>query len=260
MKRILNEDHPPSFYDASPDDILAIIKDGHRQQCQYDPEANPDIVLSRESTVQAWREACDLVGWKALAEAMNAGWRVEIPLQRWREILEPANAHTLGAVCDLLAQHAKLPRIRPAKLLGAECLPAGAFLIVRSYLAAAGVDAKQIAPSTALAEYTRRYPGVFIGPVSHLAPGALPAVKIRTPVYDAFGLGFLLSWIGLLISFPVGLFSESVVPVFIAVVLVLTMYLGVLVAARHVLPANVELPGLRTFRDLSLALATGARR
>ena len=45
----------------SPELVLEVIKDSYFQQCQYDPEAEPDIDLTFESTVDDWRNACDLV-------------------------------------------------------------------------------------------------------------------------------------------------------------------------------------------------------
>src|SRR5438309_906279 len=72
-------------------------------------------------------------------------------------------------------------------------------------LVGAGADVSAVAPSTPLHEYTRRYPGVFLGPVSQLAPGALPLVKIRTPVYHAFVYGMLIAWLALVAGLGAGL-------------------------------------------------------
>ncbi|MFI5379101.1 MAG: hypothetical protein ACHRHE_07390 [Tepidisphaerales bacterium] len=251
----MNEHYPPIYVDATPDDILAILRDRHRQQCTHDPEADPEASLTHESTIRDWRQACDLLGWRRLAEAMNVWWSVDIPLEQWRGVLEPAKDHKLRDVCELLTRHAKVPRVRAWRLLGDECIPAGAFLTIRSYLAAAGADAGEIAPSTPLAEYTRHYPGVFLGEVSKLAPGALPTVKISAPLYYGCGCGFALSWVGMVIGTCAGLHVLTV----LSAIVTGFAYLGLWIAARCVPPASVEFAGLRTFRDLSLAVAAGGR-
>lgn len=251
----MNEHYSPILIDPTPDDLLLVLRDIHRQQCTHDPEADPEISLSHESTIAQWREACDLLPWARLAEGMNSYWSVTIPTAQWRAVLEPPCERRLRGVCELLASHVKLPRVRPATLSGSPCAPAGAFLTIRSYLADAGADVSAVAPSTALHEYTRRYSGVFLGPISQLAPGALPLVKIRTPVYHLFLYGMLIAWVGLIIGWCGGWFALarwSGLAIGIC-------YAGIWTVGRWVLPNKVEFEGLRTFRDLSDVIATGVR-
>ena len=94
---------------ATPAYILAVIQDAHRQQCQYDPEADPEAVLTPETTVAEWRDACDLVGWRKLGLACNQEWGIEVSKNEWREILEPADRKRLSDVCRLIAEHARRP-------------------------------------------------------------------------------------------------------------------------------------------------------
>src|SRR5688572_3822623 len=114
----MDEHYPPILVDATADDILSVVRDMHRQQCTHDPEANPDISLSHDSTIAAWRDACDLLPWAKVAEAMNSYWTVTIPMTEWRDVLEPPKERRLAGVCELLARHARLPRLRPATILG----------------------------------------------------------------------------------------------------------------------------------------------
>jgi hypothetical protein len=238
---------------ASPEYVLAVLRDMHRQQCQYDPEADPDAVLTAESTVAEWRAACDLLGWRELGRAHNQVWGIACSDAEWREVLEPASRRQLGGVCHLIAERTIRPRIRPARLLGSTCAPAGAFLTIRSLLHAAGAPAGEIAPSTPLAAYARRYAEVFLGPVSRLAPGALPPVRIRTPVYDGAVWGLLAALICLLVGGCSGLHALIIVGVgLFAGSYGLTWY-----SARCLLPAGVEFGALRTFRDLAVVVAGG---
>ena len=251
----MDRHYPPITVDSTPDDVLAVVRDMHRQQCAYDPEANPCVSLSHDSTIAEWRDACDLLPWAQVAEAMNSFWSVAIPMAEWWEALEPPKTRPLRGVCELLAGRSKVPRIRPATILGARCVTAGAFLTVRSHLADAGADVSNLAPSTPLGEYTRQYAGVFLGPVSRLAPGALPTVKIRTPVYHTFIYGMLVAWVAGVVGLCAGLHAVAL----LAGLATAICYGGIWIAARRLLPTSVEFPGLVTFRDLSRMLAAGAR-
>lgn len=250
----MNEVYSPLRVDATADDILLVLRDIHRQQCAFDLEADPDISLSHDSTIAEWRHACDLLPWAKVAEALNAVWSVTIPMSRWRDVMEPAKKRRLGGVCELLAQYVKLPRVRPATVLGC-CAPAGAFLTIRSYLNDAGADVTDVAPSTPLGEYTRRYAKVFLGPVSQLAPGALPLVKVRTPVYDSFVTGMTAALLGFIVAW----LCASITIAEVSAIVFAICYIGVCTLGQWVLPASVDFPGLKTFRDMSNAIAAGGR-
>src|SRR3954463_16324567 len=95
----MKEHYPPILVNATADDILAVLRDMHRQQCTLDPEADPTISLSHDSTIAEWRRACDLLPWAKVARAMSAYWRVETPKREWRKALEPAKERRLSGVC-----------------------------------------------------------------------------------------------------------------------------------------------------------------
>src|SRR5262249_34632314 len=170
-------------------------------------------------------------------------------------VLEPAEAQRLEDVCAFIAEQATRPRIRPASLFGAPCLTAGVFLTIRSLLHRAGADVHRLTPSTPLAPFARRHLEVFLGPITRLAPGALPPVDIQTPVYDTTVWGSL---IGLLF---IGIGSWASVPWltiaggFIFVVSYLTTW----VAVAWFLPSRVDFGDVRTFRDLAQIIASQAR-
>jgi hypothetical protein len=246
--------YPAMEEPATPEYVLAVLRDMHRQQCQHDPEADPDAVLTFESTVADWRAACDLLGWRELGRAHNQLWDIACSDAEWREVLERADRRPLAGVCRLIAERTNRPRIRPARLLGSTCAPAGAFLTIRSLLHAVGAPAGEIAPSTPLAAYARRYAKVFLGPVSRLAPGALPPVRVRTPVYDGAGWGLLVALFCLLVGGCSGLHALTIAGVgLFALSYALTWY-----SARCLLPTSVEFGELRTFRDLAVVVARGS--
>ena len=108
-------------------------------------------------------------------------------------MLAPAGQRTLRGLCEFIAEGALRPAIEPLRILGGSCLPAGAFLAIRSMLREAGADADRVMPSTPLDEFARHYPGVFLGPISRLAPNTLPPVSMSTPEHDLPFVGCMLS-------------------------------------------------------------------
>lgn len=122
-----------------------------------------------------------------------------------------------------------------------------AFLTIRSILSQVGAKASEIAPSTLLVPYTRKYFEQFIGPISKLAPGALPPVRYRKPVYSAAVLGILLGMAWLVI----GIYSELLLFTIIGTLLIVFCYAMTWVAAYIMLPSSVTFGELRTFRDLA---------
>jgi hypothetical protein len=232
-----------------------VIRDSHRQQCQFDSEADPNVELTFETTVAEWRVACDLVDCRRLGRALDDEWRLGRPEAAWRSILEPDEKRTLRDVCEFIASGATRQTIEPLIILGANCFPAGVFLAIRSLLREAGADVDDVTPSTPLDEYTRRHLGVFLGPISRLAPNALPAVHVSTPLYDLSITGILL---GLLAASAGCLISPLLTAV--GIVLTLASWAGTEITARHLLPSKVEFGSLRTFRDLAGVVAARTQR
>jgi hypothetical protein len=246
--------YPSIDQPATPAYVLAVLRDMHRQQCQHDPEADSDAELSFDTTVAEWRDACDLIGWRELGRAYNQIWGIACRDHEWRAVLEPQRFRRLADVCQLIAGHAARPVIRPSRMLGSTCAPAGAFLTIRSLLHEAGAPAGEIAPSTLLAPYTRRFAETFLGPISRLAPGALPPVRIRTPVYDAAIWGILGATVCMIVGACSGMHVLTAFGVLsFALAYALTWY-----AALCRLPASVEFGELRTFRDLAIVVAEGS--
>lgn len=170
---------------ASPEFILETIRDSHRHQSAFDPEADPSAELCFETSVAEWRDVCDLVRTEKLGEALNEIWSIDVSPAAWRAVLEPPRRRTLRDVCDLISAHAKRAIIQPAGAFGGSCKAAGAFLAVRALLLNAGAQERAIRPSQPIAEVARQHPGIFIVPISRLAPGRLPTVAIRDSLYDA---------------------------------------------------------------------------
>jgi hypothetical protein len=248
MKAVLE----PVTKPATPDYVLSVIVDWHRQQCEglSDPEAEPAIKLTFESTVEDWRMASDLLPWQELAQTMNSFWHIERSDAEWKKVLVPANEHRLGEVCDFIAQTARMEVLVPSGFLGATCNSAGAFRSVRSKLAAAGADVSQLRPSSPLEPYMRKYFDVFLNEILAMAPGSLPVIKPHVPLYywSLYSAGLCL--LATLVAYLFGAIGIAV----ISWVLFLASQVMIWIVVK--LPPNrVELGELKTFRDLAQAIA-----
>lgn len=243
---------------ASPEFVLDVIRANHRHQCSVDPEAEPDVALSFDTTVTEWRDACNLLGTKKLAEALNEDWGVAILPAEWKDALEPSKSRTLRDVCELIASQATRTDVLSVGHFGTSSKAAGAFLAIRSVLLRAGADAATIRPSLPIADVARRFPSVLLGPISKLAPDRLPTVAIRTPAYDAAvtvsGVGFL-GLLGLTVAGWLGLTRwRTELGLLFAIALGLGFF-WTWIAGRFVGPAEVRFGTIVTFRDLAEAIA-----
>jgi hypothetical protein len=252
MSVVMDINYPTLETPASPEYVLAVIRDMHRQAAQFDGEVDADAILTFGTTVADWRKACDLVGWRELGRALNTTWCIEASSAEWEAVFKPGCAKCLSDVCEFLAQRISRPQIRAALLLGSPCMTAGAFLTIRSLLHQAGADVRDIAPSTLLAPYTRRYSQLLLDAISKLAPGALPPVRISTPVYDAAIWGAAIGMVALIGGCCAGSPLLGVTGGSIVVV----AYALAWTAALRLLPASVEFGSLGTFRDLSVAISS----
>jgi hypothetical protein len=253
----MNGHYPVERRPVTPQYVLDILRDSHRQQCHYDPEADAEAVLSFDTTVAEWRDACDLLPWRQLADALNVSWGLQCTREEWQSALEPAKHRTLRDVCDLLARHARLPQACRATVLGSSCRSIGVFFTIRSLLREAGVNTAEIAPSTPLDSYTRQYLQVFLGPISWLAPGAMPPVEIHAPVYNAAFWGLLVGQLLMIVGACASLLSVALggSAALVGALLAFASYAMAWIAARHLGPSRVAFGDLRTFRDLATVLA-----
>ncbi|MFN6207192.1 MAG: hypothetical protein ACK49R_12205, partial [Planctomycetota bacterium] len=238
-------------------DILAVLRDEHRHQCECDPEADPDIDLSFDSTIQDWRYACDLVEWKPLAIALNEQWSIDVPLSIWKPLLNPPKKQRLEGVCKLIAEHATIERVVVPSILGRRCVPAGVFFAVRELLERDGADVADFRPSSQLSSYSTDHFRALAGPVSHLAPGLLPAIKIEHPDYDRASCALIICVFGLFVSLFAVKWAPFVwIPFLFGSVF---CWFWTWQAARNTKPAAVTFGDLKTIRDVCTTLAPGIR-
>jgi hypothetical protein len=234
------------------DDVLNTIRDSYRFAQKLDPGAEPGYDLTFDTTIEDWRNACDLLAARDLAQALNAWFGVHFSDMDWMATLEPAKTATLGGVCDLVASQAKMPDIKEFPILGTECLSAGVFLTIRTALAEEGVPVEGISPSTPLDPVARKHLGPFIQTVGRVAPGVLtvPDVKYKLAYRISLWLSFVGMCFGVLVSFTRwhGLaFLGFVIGAFGFVSAALWSNFGQTIR-------SVCFPEMRNFRDLTSAI------
>ncbi|WP_321532354.1 hypothetical protein [uncultured Desulfuromonas sp.] len=239
----------------TPEITLAILRDSYIQQCQYDPEAEPDMDLSFNSTIEDWRYACDLVAWKPLGRAMNEWFKVQYSDEQWHEVLEPAESKKLLGVCELISSTATRPSVIPLNIFGNRCLEAGAFVTLRAALASAGIPVDSLRPSTPLHPWVLEYWGGFSDVVGKIAPEVLPPVKIEEPriqkfSYRLFAFG-IITWL-------VSLFVAQEVVSLIAVTSMICGLVLILFTSR-LGPQKVSFGKLETIGDVCRLISASVK-
>lgn len=239
--------YPTRDEPATAEYVLAVFRDWHRQGSDGDPTTE----LTFDTTIEDWRCECDLVEWREFGRAMNDWWKIGFTHEEWHSAMEPEEKRHIGDVCQLIASRAMRPVIRPFYVFERSCLPAGVFLTVRSLLADAGAPADKITPSTPLAGFARRYCQVFTGRISQLMPGVLPKLQVIHPVADLSLMLIVMGSLFLCFGLCAGL---TMMAVFGGVLCGLSHVLNWF-AAYYLLPTEVKIGTLQTFRDLAVLMA-----
>jgi hypothetical protein len=232
----------------TPDEVLAILVDQHRHQSQFDPETEPEAVLTFDSSIANWRFACDLVGWRGLGRALNDEWGMSLSLAEWREILEPPDKRTLLTLCHTISRQAEIESVPQRGLLGCASAVGRALLAIRATLLRLGMRREEIRVATPVTPLVSRYGWRLLSPCLRFAPGALPALKHVGRFHRALLIAF-----GVLIIASTGLalFKSP----FAALSLILALIVLLLLWIPHpMFRASLVLPGVATLGDLAACL------
>lgn len=211
------------------------------------------VLFTMDSPFEELREACDLnYDMNIILSPMD--W-FGLDFCEWRDALGTTEVYTVRDFCELIASLITMPRIPLVSICGQACQTASTFLTIRSLLQAAGAEAREIAPSTPLKEYTRCHTDLFLGKIAMLAPGALPDVEIddggkfrRQMMKDLMCLPLMIGFM-IMKWFPALLF------------ITLFVYLKLIIDSwgdEKAPNARVVFGELRTFRDLSELIAQRA--
>jgi len=234
---------------ASPEQILAIFQDWQRLELGRTPSEKE--VLSFNTTVNEWLDSADFLDWKIVSKSLDEFFAANLSKDEWRSVMKPEDKKTLRDVCELIASRATLPVLNEAKLLGASCKTASAFLALRARLEKAGVDSTKLRPSVRLDDFLRLHTQPMANAIQKLAPGRMPNVKTRSNLAHRFFAWTALACLVVLIV------SEIWSVHFWAAVSCMALivsFIGVTICS-YLPPAKVEIEGLQTFADLSRLIA-----
>lgn len=226
----------------SPEDVLQVFRDWHRQQLQFDPEAQAGVDLDFSTSVAEWRRASDLLSWQSLGIALGQCWHFSASAAQWREVLEPARVRTLRDVCSFISRRAEREDALPPRLLGACCVGGGMFEVIRELLGQDGADVGHLKPSDALEPFLYRHSGVFLGPIAALSPGRLPALAVHSRLESTLQLLFVG---GLIAAATCDQFDRKRLAMACLAIGFIAIAITWAVPCSH-----MEFPGIVSFRDL----------
>ena len=252
--------HNTPYRNPTPDEVLATLRDEYRYALAFDPEASDGYDLTFESSIDDWRSACDLKQWRGLARALNKQYSMDVSMSKWKAALRPASVQNLRAVCELVSEHGSVPEVTPILVWGKECNSAGAFRALIEFLKRRGVNVRGIRPSTLIAPFLSAHSSALTEAVRILAPGqvALPSFRHRRT-------NQILAWFGIsLIVASLAIYMIQVlrhrttgwtsIMSWSGFILLLSS-----IAANYIYPAEANWGSIRTFGDLSRAIAASGR-
>jgi hypothetical protein len=233
----------------TPDEVLAILVDQHRLQSQVDPEAEPDALLTFDSSIADWRSACDLLGWRGLGQALNEEWGLSLSMTAWRDLLEPAGQRSLRILCEAISCQAQIESLPDKGFLGCRSSEGRALRALRDVLLRLGVPRHEIQATTPVAPFLSRYGWRLLSPCLRFAPGALPSIKhvgrMRRVLLLLMG-SLMIASIGLaLFRSPLGAPSLC-----LALLCMLLLWIP-----HPIFRGSLVLPGVATLGDLATCLA-----
>ncbi|QDT89086.1 hypothetical protein [Gimesia algae] len=240
---------------ATPEYVLDVLLEQSRHEWSksLNLSEEEEIPVTLDSPLDTLFEACQLYD-SAVISIFTKDW-LGLSESDWAQVVSGSQMHTVRDFCERIAVRMTMPVISLETFIGRTCRPASAFLTIRSLLQEAGVDVAEIAPSTALSKMTRRHLDLFLGPIAKLAPGVLPTVQVKRPVWDT-------NWIGTAAILYYLLLGPLSVGYGTAAYLLFMFVFGCLVLAAYATkernPVRVRFGNLRTFRDLSELIAQRA--
>jgi hypothetical protein len=226
------------------EEVLRIFQANYLQQQQFDPEVELGEELTFETTIEEWRNICDLLKPHELSGYFNYFFELNIPVDKWLLILQPQETKCLEDLCKFISENAVKPLIKPVKLFGTDCQSAATFKHLISKFESKGIEVKDIQPSSLVEPFAMKNLGILIEEVNKINPSTLPPVEYKSNFfYNTAGNLFLLGFILLIVSIWV---SNLVWPI------VISFSSGVIFSwiGSKFKPSKTSFAGITTFRDL----------
>ncbi|GAB3936996.1 hypothetical protein [Mucilaginibacter myungsuensis] len=185
----------------TPEEILQILNDQYHCQAVFDPEVDEGDDLTFATTIQEWRDTCDLIDPKSLAKVEHRSFQLATPVQELEIILSTETTTLLG-FCRYISDHAVKLTVSPVMSLGTPCMSAAIFKTLTANLKERGVDVQHIRPSSKLAPIFNKHGGILLTEVSKFAPGAFTKFEYEQNRISRTGGNFILLFLLSIIVVP----------------------------------------------------------
>ncbi|TKG88388.1 hypothetical protein EYV94_27250 [Puteibacter caeruleilacunae] len=232
----------------TPKEILQILNDLYLFQSEYCNNGDVGHTLSFETSIESWRNICDLLNPVELAKAHHEFFDLETDETELETILKREQENTLKEYCEYIAQNAKRETITLSVSLGGKCLEAGILNSINQNLKKRGVNIKELKASNNFPLLFKKYPSEFIEIVSKLAPGTISYYDIQeNRISKAGGYLFLISLLVLVVALISGKLSWlAIIPFGVSV--------AILNIGRKIEPLSYEIGGFNTVKDLVVGI------
>ena len=235
------------YRNITPEEVFFIFKEEHRICSHFDPEADPTVILTMDSSVEIWRRSMDLLEWEKLSQYLNEEFEIQPNKEKWQKALCPEKRKTIQDVCNLISQHAKIEVIKPIKLFGKQCLSASLFKSIKKNLSKRGVDTSNLKPSSKIEPFLKSNFGEFIEQINKNFTGIIPEIRMkRTKLDKLIGYSWLF-FILTLIAFFIWNFIWYI-PVVFFIIILITGYFSY--KEFNSKEGMMTIPKIETFRDL----------
>lgn len=215
--------------------------------------------LHFDTSLAQWAKWCKLPQIPLTLPFVRECMYADLSEAEWREATEPADQRTVGHVCEAIARSTRKAVVPTVRILGKECRSAGAFLLVKKLLADTGVSVSGVAPSTHLSCYADKGFPQLRREISFLCPdlwGRLHAIDWR-PMFAAL----VITSFFLPLVFADSSFLKDAFGWFFFWCICCSGFKCLLLRCGLIEPFDrARFPRMKTFRDLSVAIARIAER
>ena len=187
---------------------------------------------------------------------INSLFETTLTKHEWTAFLIGAKRKTVLDVCEFVAARAQIPVVTHRRILGKECLTAGAFDCVQELLKVEGVGTGDLAPSTALISLSSRPLARVIRVLTRVRPSMMDEVEI---IWPPDGCYLLTGAFLLIATLPAALIAATWPMPFLSLPLIV---FGAFVAVWHWSavrqkqgPDAVTFKSLKTVADLCRLIA-----
>lgn len=255
----MTADYPLDEAPATPEYVLAVLQDVIQWEF-------PEDKLTFDSSLVDVVSLFNDLTWsrtRVLADVANWIFAANIPLSEWKAQFPTLRRRTVRDLCEFLVRRITRPVIRPWAHIAGDCLPAGAFLTVRSLMVQSGAGLDAITPSAPLGPHLLRLHSnrslwELVKILSRTTPGRLLQINVSYGILgragnSAVGLGCLGVFVGLVFA-GIGVGGIALALIGLSCLFfALALLFGFITGLRP--PRAVEFAGLTTFRDLAYCLA-----